>query len=434
MALKEAQRCLNCKNKPCQKGCPLGIDIPEFISKIKEKDFFGSFNVISKKSVFPLICSRVCPVENQCEGCCVRRIKGWPVKISDLEYYVSSICSKKIGVYNKNSFQKKIAVIGAGPAGLSGSIYLKKLGYSVSIYEKMPNIGGMLYYGIPESRLNKSLFQKELERFDSLNINVETNITVGKDLTLKDILTREKFDAVFLATGAWNANKLNIEGENLKNVFSFTEFLLTIKSKNNYFENRKIKNVAVIGGGNVAVDIARIAKNLKNIKKVYLLYRRSLDEMLANRNEIRLALKEEVEFKLLTSVKKIIGNEQNEVKEILCVKNKMLNLLDSSKRKVFSEIESSFFKMNTDAVIICAGAKTSDFFGKDPYAKFIYNVHGKLSVNEFGQNLKIPMIFAGGDSVLGPSTVAEACFDGQRIAKNIHEYLIRKENFSLFSP
>lgn len=427
--LKEAQRCLSCQKKPCIKGCPLGVNIPGFIFKIKEQKFSEAFAIICEKSPFPLICSSVCPAKNQCEGACVRKIKGSAVKISSLEYYISKLYNKdnryllQKNNVKENLSKKKIAVVGSGPAGLSSAISLKKLGYNVTIYERMPKIGGMLYYGIPESRLDKSLLQQEIKKIVDFNVNIKTNVTIGKNIKLEELLNKEKFDAILFATGTWKSNKLNIPGENLKNVFSFVDFLLKIKEKNNCFEQGKLKNIAVVGGGNVAIDIARMAKKFKNVKKVYLLYRRSMNELLASKEEIDFALKENIEFKILTGVRKIVKNYKNAVKEIVCFRNKLLETIDSSGRRNFSEIINSDFKIFADAVITCTGAKSSNFFCKDPCSKFFYKENGQLDVSEKGQSLKIPQIFFCGDNVLGPSTVAKATFDGRKVANSIHEYL-----------
>lgn len=303
--VEEAKRCLNCPSKMCKKNCPLGIDIPGFILKIKEQKFFEAFRLIGEKSFFPGICSLVCPVEKQCEGSCVRGMRDVPVRISLLENFLVNYCQnrnfnfKNIGKLDAStkSKGKRVAIVGSGPAGLSCAVYLKKLNYEIIIYEKRKNIGGMLYYGIPNYRLEKTFLKNEIKKVLDFGIKIKTNVNIGKDTKLLDILKKEKFDAIFLATGAWCPNNLNVEGENLKNIFGFTEFLLMLKNEEKfYFEDEKIENIAVIGGGNVAVDVARSAKKLKNVKKVYLIYRRSIEELLANKNEIKKALEENIKF------------------------------------------------------------------------------------------------------------------------------------------
>lgn len=432
LAIEEASRCFSCPSKMCKKSCPLGIDIPGFILKIKEQKFFEAFCLIQEKSFFPGICSLVCPVEKQCEGACVRGMRDNPVRISILENFVVNYCQNR-GFNYKNiekldalpkSKGKRVSIVGSGPAGLSCAFYLKKLNYEVIIYEKMKNIGGMLYYGIPNYRLEKTFLKNEIKKVLDFGIKIKTSVNIGKDIKILDILKKEKFDAIFLATGAWCPNKLNVEGENLKNIFDFTEFLLMLKNEEKfYFEGEKIGNIAVVGGGNVAVDIARAAKKLKNVKKVYLIYRRSIEELLANKDEIKKALEESIEFVMLTNVKKFLSNSENKVNEIVCTKNKLLDVLDSSERKTFSEIENSYFKINIDLVVVCTGARPSKNFCEDPCSNILYGKDGNLLINEHGQNLNIPQIFAGGDVALGPSTVAKACFDGQRVARSIHKYL-----------
>ena len=429
LAVEEANRCLGCPSKMCKKNCPLGIDIPEFILKIKEQKFFEAFNLIQEKSFFPAICSLVCPVEKQCEGACVRGRRSNPVRISVLENFLANYCqNKEFSFKNIDMLPrgkcKRVAIVGSGPAGLSCTVYLRKLNYELTIYEKRKNIGGMLYYGIPNYRLEKTFLKNEIKKIFDFGIKIKTNVNIGKDIKILDILKKEKFDAMFLATGAWSPNRLNVNGENLKNIFSFTEFLLMLENeKSSYFGCEKAENIAVIGGGNVAVDVVRAAKKLKNVKKVYLIYRRSIEELLANKDEIKKALEENIEFVMLTNVKRFVSCSGNKVNEIVCTKNKLLDVLDSSGRKTFSEIKNSYFKINADIVVICAGARPSKIFCEDPCNSLLYEKDGSLLVNEQGQSLKIPQIFAGGDVVLGPSTVAKACFDGQRGARNIHRYL-----------
>ncbi len=429
--LKEANRCLNCSFAPCKKKCPLGVNIPEFIDRVKNQDIKKAFEVISKDSYFPLICSRICPKETQCEGACIRGKKGKPVSIGTIEHFVASVFNNFDN--EKSSFpsseyshkidnSKKIAVVGSGPAGLSCAVFLRRLGYNVTIFERMSEIGGMLFYGVPEFRFKKSILKNEITKLKMMGIDIKNKIEIGKDLFLKDLLNNKKFCAIFLATGTWMPKKLNIPGENLKGVYNFIDFLLFFNNQNNKVL-KPAKNIAVVGGGSVAIDIARCAKKIKNISNVYLIYRRSINEILANEKDIKDAVNEDIKFEMLTNVKEIIGDSLGNVKKIVCTKNKMLEKLDKSGRPIFSEISDTEFAINTDIFIVCVGSNASTLPEKDPHKKILYQNTNAIKVKENFQSIAIPQIFVGGDLVLGPSTAAKAMANGKKVAENIHRYL-----------
>lgn len=438
--LGSANKCLGCRFAPCIKGCPLSVDIPAFIKEVRNKDISKAYKIISKNSLFPRLCAKICPTEKQCEGACVRGKKGDPVPISKIEQFVADAYhklsnkytnDKNISTVNSAGQNKKVAIVGSGAAGLSCAISLKKLGYDITIFEKMPKIGGMLFYGIPEFRLKKSILSEEILKLKELGIDIKTGVNVGENLFLEDILNTQKFNAIFLATGTWEPKKIGIIGEDLGNVYNFIEFLTQFNSsKNNNSERNPLnylKNIAVIGGGNVAVDVARCAKRLKNAKNVSLIYRRSSNEIPANKQDIACARAENINFETLTNVKKIIGNNSGYVKEILCTKNKMLNTLDKNGKPDFSEIENSSFTIPVDAAIICTGSTHSAISDKDPYKKLLCGDSNIIKINENQQSTAIPQIFAGGDLVTGASAVAKAMANGNLVARKIHEYLTSLE-------
>ena len=427
--LSEAKRCLNCATKPCSLKCPLDIDIPSFISAIKEQKFFDAYNRICEKSPFPAICSKICPQNKQCESGCVRKNKGSSVQISKLESFVASIYDN-LGVKENNKPAKlisakikKVAVIGSGPAGLSCAYYLKKYGHAVSIFEKLAEAGGMLNYGVPESRLRKDILKNEIKKIQKMGISIYTNVNVGSDVYLYDLIKIKGFDAIFLSLGTWKARRLDIDGEDSRNVVNFVDFLISYHKGKSVLDKKSINNIAVVGGGSVAIDMARLALTLKNVKNVYLIYRRSINEMLASENEITVAKSEGVKFQMLTNVKKIVTNSVGTISKILCSKNELTNKLDSSKRFSFKEIIKSDFEINVDAVITCVGSAASEFPVQDPYFKMIYDKNGKIQTNEKSQCTNVPEIFFGGDMILGPSTAAAAMAHGKKVAENINNYL-----------
>ncbi|MCQ2554470.1 MAG: NADPH-dependent glutamate synthase [Clostridia bacterium] len=361
IALDEAERCLNCKNKPCTQGCPVQINIPGFISKVKEKDYEGAYEVISQSSSLPAVCGRVCPQEAQCEKYCVRGNKGEPVGIGRLERFVAdwhnANSTAAPAVPEKNG--KKVAVIGSGPSGLTCAGDLAKKGYDVTVFEALHTAGGVLVYGIPEFRLPKAIVQKEVEGLKALGVKVETNVVIGKTIAVDELFTEEfGFDAVFIGSGAGLPSFMKIPGENLKGVYSANEFLTRINLMKAYKENsdtpiKKNTRVAVVGGGNVAMDAARSAKRL-GAEEVYIVYRRSKDELPARKEEVEHAEEEGIIFQLLNNPVEITGDENNFVNGIKCIKMELGEPDQSGRRKPI-EIPGSEYVIDCDCVIIAIG-------------------------------------------------------------------------------
>ena len=365
-ALLEAERCLNCKNPLCVSGCPVNISIPEFISRIKEKDYNGAYEVISKSSALPAVCGRVCPQESQCEAKCVRGIKGEPVGIGRLERFVADYHNNlNIDVKKPVSNGHKVAVVGSGPSGLTCAGDLAKKGYEVSIYEALHKAGGVLVYGIPEFRLPKSIVQKEVDNLIALGVTINTNVIIGKTLTVDELL--EEYEAVYIGSGAGLPSFMGIPGESLNGVYSANEFLTRSNLMKAYKDNpetpiMKGGNVAVVGGGNVAMDAARTALRL-GAKHVYIIYRRSMEELPARKEEVEHAIEEGIDFKLLNNPVEIIAyNNQDDpkdpkngyVKGIRCIKME-LGEPDENGRRRPVEIAGSEFEMDVDCVIMAIG-------------------------------------------------------------------------------
>ena len=436
-AVKEALRCLNCKNKPCVSACPVNIDIPSFIFKIKEKKYEEAYEIIAKSSSLPAICGRVCPQESQCESKCTLGIKFEAVAIGRLERFVADLHnekeeSNKIEI-NKNG--KKVAIIGSGPSGLACTSDLAKLGYEVTIYEALHKAGGVLVYGIPEFRLPKQIVQKEIDNLKALGVNIETNVVIGKTLTISD-LQEMGFDAIYIATGAGLPNFMGINGESLKGVFSANEFLTRSNLMKAYLDNpitpiMRGGIVAVVGGGNVAMDACRTALRL-GASKVYIIYRRSMEEMPARKEEIEHAIEEGIEFNLLTNPIEIIGyNNDNDkydpkngfVNKIRCIKME-LGTPDEKGRRRPVPIANSEFDIDVDTVIMAIGTSPNPLI-KSTTAGLDTNSRGCIVVDD---NLKtsIEGIYAGGDAVTGAATVISAMGAGKQAAKSIDEYLKNK--------
>ena len=368
MALDEAQRCLNCKNMPCVSGCPVNIHIPEFIKKVAEHDFEGAYQVIAQSSSLPAVCGRVCPQETQCEGKCVRGIKGEPVGIGRLERFVADWHNAHATVATitapKNGH--KVAVIGSGPAGLTCAGDLAKLGYDVTIYEALHLAGGVLVYGIPEFRLPKSIVQKEVDNLKALGVKVETNMVIGRILTIEELKDEYGYEAVFVGTGAGLPRFMNIPGENLKGVYSANEFLTRSNLMKAYRDDsttpiQHAKNVAVVGGGNVAMDAARTAKRL-GAENVYIIYRRGMAELPARKEEVEHAEEEGIIFHTLTNPVEILPTDVTDPRDpnygwvagIRCVKME-LGEPDASGRRSPIVIEGSEFDIPMDCVIMSLG-------------------------------------------------------------------------------
>lgn len=409
--------CLNCSQKPCSKnGCPLSNDIPTFIKLAKENKLEEAYRVLSQTTVLGSICGRICPHQKQCEGSCVRGIKGKPVSIGEIESYIFDNALEKgyykEGIEIKALQGKKIAVVGGGPAGLTCSSFLARKGAEVTIYEKHNELGGILSHGIPEFRLNKQILEKTINAILKQGIQVEYNRELGKNLSLKDL--SQSYDAVFLAFGANIPRKMVIEGEDLEGVYGGNTLL-----ELNCHPNYKDKSVAVIGGGNVAMDCARTIKRL-GAKRVVVIYRRSEAEMPAEAKEIADAKKEKIEFLFQNNITKILGN--GKVEKIECIKTELVQK-EGENRKVPVDIEGSNYIMDMDYVVMAVGAKVELEIlenEKLPSTKKKY-----LEVNENYQ-IEGTNIFAGGDLIGTTSTVAWAARDGREVSKRIEEYIKEK--------
>ena len=428
MALDESQRCLNCKNHPCTQGCPVQIDIPAFIKKISEEDFEGAYNVISKDSSLPAVCGRVCPQENQCEKYCVRGIKGEPVGIGRLERFVADWHNEntKEAPVKPASNGHKVAVIGSGPSGLTCAGDLAKKGYEVTVFEALHTAGGVLVYGIPEFRLPKAIVQKEVDGLKALGVKVETNTVIGKTVSVDELMSDEfGFEAVFIGSGAGLPSFMNIPGENLKAVYSANEFLTRINLMKAYREGadtpiKHSNSVAVVGGGNVAMDAARCAKRL-GAEHVYIVYRRSEAELPARREEVEHAKEEGIEFMLLNNPVEILGGEDRFVNGIKCIKME-LGEPDASGRRRPVEIPGSEFVLDVDCVIMAIGTSPNPLI-KNTTEGLETNRKGCIVAEEETGKTSKDMVYAGGDAVTGAATVILAMGAGKTAAKAIDEAL-----------
>lgn len=433
-AIDEAMRCLNCKNMPCVAGCPVKIHIPEFINKIKEGDFEGAYQVITKSSSLPAVCGRVCPQETQCESKCVRGIKGESVGIGRLERFVAdwhnTFATEE--PVRPQSNGHKVAVVGSGPSGLTCAGDLAKKGYEVTVFEALHTAGGVLVYGIPEFRLPKKIVAKEVETLKKLGVKIETNVVIGKTLTI-DELFEQGFEAVFVGSGAGLPNFMGIPGEALNGVYSANEFLTRSNLMKSYLDNpetpiMKGGKVAVVGGGNVAMDAARTALRL-GAEKVYIVYRRSMDELPARREEVEHAEEEGIEFKLLCNPTEILGynNPDNArdpkngfVKGMTCIKME-LGEPDEKGRRRPVPVENSEFTLDVDTVIMSIGTSPNPLI-KSTTDGLEVNRWGGIVVNEDGLTSRNG-VYAGGDAVTGAATVISAMGAGKTAAKAIDEYL-----------
>ena len=433
-AIDEAMRCLNCKNMPCVAGCPVKIHIPEFINKIKEGDFEGAYQVITKSSSLPAVCGRVCPQETQCESKCVRGIKGESVGIGRLERFVAdwhnTFATEE--PVRPQSNGHKVAVVGSGPSGLTCAGDLAKKGYEVTVFEALHTAGGVLVYGIPEFRLPKKIVAKEVETLKKLGVKIETNVVIGKTLTI-DELFEQGFEAVFVGSGAGLPKFMGIPGEALNGVYSANEFLTRSNLMKSYLDNpetpiMKGGKVAVVGGGNVAMDAARTALRL-GAEKVYIVYRRSMDELPARREEVEHAEEEGIEFKLLCNPTEILGynNPDNArdpkngfVKGMTCIKME-LGEPDEKGRRRPVPVENSEFTLDVDTVIMSIGTSPNPLI-KSTTDGLEVNRWGGIIVNEDGLTSRNG-VYAGGDAVTGAATVISAMGAGKTAAKAIDEYL-----------
>lgn len=425
--VKEAKRCLQCKKPKCVEGCPVEINIPAFIGKIKDTDFTGALNVIRQYNMLPAICGRVCPQENQCQGRCILGKKKTPIAIGALERWAADYEAGK-GLSEKPVQIKpnghKVAVIGSGPAGLTVAADLAKHGYEITIFEALHEAGGVLVYGIPEFRLPKKIIQREIEYVKSLGVKIQLNWVVGRTQTV-DELFEEGYKAVFIGVGAGSPKYMSIPGENLNNVYFASEFLTRVNlMKAEQFPKydtpvKKAKKVAVIGGGNVAMDSARTALRL-GAEKVYIVYRRTETEMPSRLEELEHAKEEGIDFRFLTNPKEIIGDERGYVKAMRCDKMVLCEPDSSGRRK--PECSGEEFILDVDQVIMAIGQTSNPILVRSIKGLNLWGA-GYIEVNEKGAS-NIPGIFAGGDISTGAATVISAMGAGKRAARAIHDYIM----------
>lgn len=438
-AVAEAQRCLNCKNRPCVEGCPVNISIPEFISKVKESDFEGAYNVISQSSSLPAVCGRVCPQETQCESKCTLGIKFEPVGIGRLERFVADYHNANFTweLQIPASNGHKVAVIGSGPSGLTCAGDLAKKGYKVTVFEALHLAGGVLVYGIPEFRLPKAIVQKEVDTLKKYGVDVETNVVIGKTLTV-DELFEDGYEAVFIGSGAGLPRFMGIPGESLKGVYSANEFLTRSNLMKAYDGHSHTpimhaKTVAVVGGGNVAMDAARTALRL-GAEHVYIIYRRSMEEIPARKEEVEHAEEEGIEFKILNNPVEILGYHNPDdrrdpkngfvtgIKVIKCE----LGEPDEKGRRRPVEIAGSEYVIPVDCVIMAIGTSPNPLI-KSTTEGLDVNRHGGIIVDEATGKTSKEGVYAGGDAVTGAATVILAMGAGKTAAKAIDEYISSKK-------
>lgn len=435
IAIKEAERCLNCRNRPCVEGCPVHIDIPAFIADCKKSDWEEAYNVLAQSSSLPAICGRVCPQESQCESKCTLGIKFEPVAIGRLERFVADRHNAQEGLPAKPlSNGHRVAVIGSGPSGLTCAGDLAKKGYQVTVFEALHKVGGVLAYGIPEFRLPKAVLAKEVKSLEALGVELATNVVIGKTLTV-DELFEQGFEAVFVGSGAGLPMFMNIPGEGLKGVYSANEFLTRVNLMEAYKEGAatpvpKGGKVIVVGGGNVAMDAARVAKRLG--ADVKIVYRRSRTEMPARKEEVEHAEEEGIAFELLTNPVEILGyrnpDERRDplngrVTKVKCVRMQ-LGEPDQQGRRRPVVMEGSEFEMDADTVIMALGTQPNPLI-KNTTPALSFNARGGLIVDENGLT-SMRGVYAGGDAVTGASTVISAMGAGKTAAKAIDEFLSNK--------
>lgn len=428
MAIEEAQRCIQCKTRPCVSGCPVNVRIPQFIAKIAAGDFSGAYDELYQTNSLPAVCGRVCPQETQCEGKCVRGIKGEPVAIGRLERFAADwyMLHGNGEIARPESNGHKVAVVGAGPAGLTCAGDLAKMGYDVTIFEALQTPGGVLVYGIPEFRLPKEIVAKEVGKLVSAGVDIQTNMVIGRVQSLDELL-EEGYEAIFVGSGAGLPNFMNIPGENLLGVYSANEYLTRVNLMKAYKEGydtpiAKSHKVAVVGGGNVAMDAARCAKRM-GAEEVYIVYRRSEAEIPARAEEVHHAKEEGIIFKLLNNPVSILGDERGRVNGIECIVME-LGEPDSSGRRRPVPKENSNFVINVDTVIMAIGTSPNPLIHSTTPG-LETNKWGCLIADDSGATTK-PAVFAGGDAVTGAATVILAMGAGKTAAESIHDYIQNK--------
>lgn len=428
-ALDEAQRCLHCKNKPCVAGCPVGIHIPDFIAKVAEGDFEAAYQIITQQSSLPAVCGRVCPQETQCEQKCVRGIKGEPVGIGRLERFVADWHNKNVCEAPRKPAPNghKVAVIGSGPSGLTCAGDLAKKGYAVTVFEALHTAGGVLVYGIPEFRLPKDIVQKEIDGLKALGVDVQTNMVIGRVLSIDELL-EQGYEAVFIGSGAGLPRFMNIPGENLKGVYSANEFLTRVNLMKAYQPGsdtpiEHAKRVAVVGGGNVAMDAARCAKRL-GAEEVFIVYRRSEKELPARAEEVEHAKEEGIVFHLLNNPTQILGDENGNVKGMECIRME-LGEPDASGRRRPVEVPGSEFTLDVDCVIMAIGTSPNPLI-KSTTEGLETQKWGGIIVNEETGLTSREGVYAGGDAVTGAATVILAMGAGKTAATAIDQYIQSK--------
>ena len=429
MAVNEAKRCLNCPKKPCVSGCPVNIDIPAFISKVADGDMEGAYAVLSASSALPAVCGRVCPQETQCEGKCVRGIKTESVGIGRLERFVADWhrehSTEKAAKPTPNGH--KVAVIGSGPSGLTAAGDLAKLGYQVTIYEALHTPGGVLVYGIPEFRLPKDIVRHEIDGLKEMGVDVETNVVIGKTITIDELFDMGN-EAVFIGSGAGLPRFMGIPGESLKGVYSANEFLTRINLMKAYKEESKTpiqhaKNVAVVGGGNVAMDAARSAKRL-GAENVYIVYRRGMEELPARKEEVEHAVEEGIIFKTLNNPVEVLGDENGNVCGMRCVEMELGEPDESGRRRPVVK-EGSEFVLDVDCMIMSIGTSPNPLI-RSTTPGLETNKHGCIITNGDDGLTTRNAVYAGGDAVTGAATVILAMGAGKNAAKAIDEYIKSK--------
>jgi len=437
-AIEEANRCLNCKNHPCIEGCPVKIYIPQFIEKVKEGEFEEAYQIISKSSSLPAVCGRVCPQETQCESKCVRGIKGEPVAIGRLEKFVADWHNShhKNLDFNIEKNGCRVAVVGSGPSGLACAGDLAKKGYEVTIFEALHKAGGVLVYGIPEFRLPKSIVETEIEKLEKMGVDIQTNVVIGKTMLISDLFD-EGYEAIFIATGAGLPKFMGIAGENLNGVLSANEFLTRANLMKAYQKNAFTpiitgNKVAVVGGGNVAMDAARTALRL-GANEVHIIYRRSIEELPARKEEVEHAQEEGIIFDFLTNPIEIIGDFDSDfktnskfgfVKKLKCIKME-LGEPDERGRRSPKQIDGSEFEMDIDCVIMALGTSPNPLI-KQTTKDLEFNQWGGIIVNDEGKT-SVQGIYAGGDVVTGAATVISAMGAGKIAADSIDKYIKSKK-------